>query len=170
MNKIIAGASRRFPNSCRSSIANTTTVNRTCFALQHNQSLQTVRRFADVVRPTNPVTKEERIVLRAARKERAAQVLQKAKGIEGEAAAASSSSSSSANSFLSSKYMWYASVGVPSALLIWGFSDPNSPPAKFCKMIGLTGFVESYTNEIAKPSHDKLLPDWSQVRPEQQCG
>ncbi|KAL3907241.1 MAG: hypothetical protein SGILL_008951, partial [Bacillariaceae sp.] len=123
----------------------------------------TVRRFADVVRPTNPVTKEERIVLRAARKERAAQVLQKAKGIEGEAAAASSSSSSSANSFLSSKYMWYASVGVPSALLIWGFSDPNSPPAKFCKMIGLTGFVESYTNEIAKPSHDKLLPDWSQM-------
>jgi hypothetical protein len=131
-----------------------------------------VRRFADIARPAKPVTKDERLTLRAARKERAAQVLQQAKGVEGDAAAASAtgSSSSSARSFLSSKYMWYASVGVPSALLIWGFSDPHSPPAKFCKMVGLTGFVESYTREIAKPSHDKLLPDWSQVRNQVQAG
>ena len=122
-----------------------------------------VRRFADVVRPSEPVTRADRMALRAARKERAAQVLQQAKGIEGDAAAAAGSSSSSARGFLSSKYMWYASVGVPSILLVWGFSDSNSPPAKFCRMIGLTGFVESYTQEIAKPSHDKLLPDWSQV-------
>jgi hypothetical protein len=64
---------------------------------------------------------------------------------------------------LASKWVWYAAVGVPTALLIWGLSDENSPPAKFTEMIGLTGFIHSFTDEIAKPSHEKLLPDWSQV-------
>jgi hypothetical protein len=64
---------------------------------------------------------------------------------------------------MASKWIWYAAVGVPSALLIWGLSDENSPPAKFTEMIGLTGFIHSFTDEIAKPSHEKLLPDWSQV-------
>jgi hypothetical protein len=122
-----------------------------------------IRRFSDAIPHMKPVSKEERLAFRAARKERAARVLQQAKGGEGGSVAPVSSSSSGTRSFASSKYMWYASVGVPSALLVWGFSDSNSPPAKFCRMIGLTGFIESYTNEIAKPSHDKLLPDWSQV-------
>jgi hypothetical protein len=128
------------------------------------------RLFSDsIVRPSHPVTKKERVALRAARKERAAQFLQQAKGVEGEAASSSTSSSSTvgsgaARSIMSSKYIWYASVGVPSALLLWAFSDSDSPPAKFSRMIGLTGFVRQYTDEIAKPSHDKLLPDWSQVR------
>lgn len=121
------------------------------------------RLLADVVRPIHPVTKQERIALRAARKERAAQVLQQAKGVEGEASGAAAGTSSSGRTWMSSKYMWYASVGVPSALLIWGISDKNSPPAKFSKMIGLTGLIETYGSQIAKPSHDKLLPDWSQV-------
>jgi hypothetical protein len=55
-------------------------------------------------------------------------------------------------------------VAVPATLLVWGSSDENSPPAKFSEMIGLTGFIRSFTDEIAKPSHNKLLPDWSQVR------
>jgi hypothetical protein len=55
-------------------------------------------------------------------------------------------------------------VGVPSAILIWGFSDENSPPAQFSRMVGLTDFIGRYTEEIARPSHTKLLPDWSQVR------
>jgi hypothetical protein len=126
------------------------------------QSSTLSRWFASiVVRPTKPVTKEERIALRAARKEHAAQVIQQAKGVEGEASSASTSTSG--RSFLNSKYLWYASVGVPSALLVWGVSDTNSPPAKFSKLIGLTGLIERFTREIAKPSHDKLLPDWSQV-------
>ena len=41
--------------------------------------------------------------------------------------------------------------------------DPDSPPAKFSELIGLTGLIKSFTDEIAKPSHEKLLPDWSQV-------
>ena len=165
-SRIVAAGVRR--SSRPSIIATTTLTSAGSFArLQFHPQLpsNSVRRFADVVRPAKPVTRDERLTLRAARKERAAQVLQQAKGVEGDAVGtSSSSSSSSARSFLSSKYMWYASVGVPSILLVWGFSDSNSPPAKFCRMIGLTGFVESYTQEIAKPSHDKLLPDWSQVR------
>eukprot|EP00529_Nitzschia_sp_RCC80_P021548 CAMPEP_0113498192 /NCGR_PEP_ID=MMETSP0014_2-20120614/31026_1 /TAXON_ID=2857 /ORGANISM="Nitzschia sp." /LENGTH=415 /DNA_ID=CAMNT_0000392169 /DNA_START=171 /DNA_END=1414 /DNA_ORIENTATION=+ /assembly_acc=CAM_ASM_000159 len=106
-----------------------------------------------------PLSKKERTALRAARRERATQVIAEAKG---ETASASSSSSSSPSS-INAKYIWYASVFVPSALLVWGFSDPNSPPAKLCDLLGITGLVSSYTDEIAKPSHDKLLPDWSQM-------
>jgi len=107
------------------------------------------------------VTQKERAALRAARKERAAQLLKKSKGGEGESAGASSTSSKAA--IFSNKYFWYASVCVPSALLIWGFSDSDSPPAKFCDLIGLSGFVQKYTDQIAKPSYEKLLPDWSQM-------
>ena len=163
--RVIATGAQRFVGA--STIATKATTSTSLHRLRLQPHLQTntaVRRLADIARPTQPVTKSERLALRAARKERASQVLQQAKGMEGEAAAAGSSSSSSARGVLSSKYLWYASVGVPSILLVWGFSDSNSPPAKFCRMIGLTGLVESYTQEIAKPSHDKLLPDWSQVR------
>jgi hypothetical protein len=130
---------------------------------------------ASIVRPGRPVTREERLTLRAGRKQRAAQFLQQAKNLEGgagtagaasasaTAAGTSSTGASTGRGLMSSKYVWYASVGIPSALLIWGFSDGNSPPAKFSQWIGLTGFIRSYTDEIAKPSHDKLLPDWSQV-------
>ena len=105
------------------------------------------------------ITKEERAALRAARRERAAEVLQAQAG-----ETAVSASSSTTNKMMASRWIWYAAVGLPSAIFVWGFSDENSPPAKFSKMIGLTGLIQSYTDEIAKPSHDKLLPDWSQVR------
>jgi hypothetical protein len=75
-----------------------------------------------------------------------------------------SSGGGGGTSIIMSRYVWYLSVGVPSALLLWGFSDENSPPAQFSRMIGLTDFVGQYTEEIARPSHTKLLPDWSQVR------
>ena len=129
---------------------------------QHTQQQTNncVRRFSEVVaRPKQPVSQQERAILRADRKERATQFIQKSKGEAG-----SSSSSSSSSSYTANKYFWYGSVGVPSALLIWGFSDSNSPPAKFCNLIGLSGFVQQYTDQIAKPAHEKLLPDWSQVR------
>jgi hypothetical protein len=126
------------------------------------QTNNCLRRFSEVVaRPKQPVSKQERAILRADRKERASQFIQKSKGGAGGEAGSSSSSSSS---YSANKYFWYGSVGIPSALLIWGFSDSNSPPAKFCNLIGLSGFVQQYTDQIAKPAHEKLLPDWSQVR------
>jgi hypothetical protein len=63
-----------------------------------------------------------------------------------------------------SRWAWYLGLGVPTALLVWGFQDENSPPAKLSRMVGLTGLIESYADRLAKPSFDKLLPDWSQVR------
>lgn len=120
---------------------------------------------ATVAAPKRPIRKtvtlQEREALRKARKEQAARVLQQQGG---EAAAAGSASGS--GSILSpkhSRWVWYISVGVPSAILVWGFNDENSPPAKLSEMIGLTALIRSFSEDFAKPSHDKLLPDWSQV-------
>ncbi len=121
-------------------------------ALYNVQSTGT-RRFSEVVRPTKPVTPAERLALRAARKERASKLLN-----------TESTASSGGRGFVGNKYFWYASVIIPSGILVWGFRDENSPPAKFAEMIGLTGFLSKYIDDIAKPSHEKLLPDWSQVR------
>jgi hypothetical protein len=63
-----------------------------------------------------------------------------------------------------SRWAWYLGLGVPTALLVWAFQDENSPPARLSRMIGLTGLIEGYADRLAKPSFDKLLPDWSQVR------
>jgi len=118
------------------------------------------RRFTDaasIVRPNKPVTAQERIALRAARKERAAKFLDK--GGEG----GSGGGSGTNRGFVANKYFWYASFIVPSGILVWGLRDENSPPAKFAELIGLTGFLKTYIDDIAKPSHEKLLPDWSQV-------
>lgn len=136
------------------------------------------RYFSDVAAPSplpirpirKTVTKEERTALRAARKERAAKLLEQQGTVAADGSAttaasggATSSSGSIALSSKYSRYMWYASFTVPTALLVWGFNDKNSPPAKFADMIGLTNFISSFTEDFAKPSHDKLLPDWSQV-------
>lgn len=112
------------------------------------------------------VTPQERAVLRAERKERATQVLQQQQQQGGEAVTATSASSSTGGSRTSlkfSRWMWYAGVGLPSALLIWGLNDTNSPPAKLSQITGFSRFISSFTDQIAKPSHDKLLPDWSQM-------
>lgn len=108
------------------------------------------------------ISAQERAALRATRRERAAQLLQQQQK-EGAAATSATSGAVATRRFMASRWIWYAAVGVPSALLAWGFSDENSPPAKLSETIGLTGLIRSYTDEIAKPSHDKLLPDWSQV-------
>jgi len=126
-------------------------------------------RFSTLPLVRKEITKEERAVLRAARRERAAAVLQAQTTATGGAAASSSSSTTSrltSNKMMASRWIWYAAVGVPTTILVWGFTDENSPPARFSEMIGLTGFIQSYTDEIAKPSYDKLIPDWSQVRPQ----
>ena len=122
-----------------------------------------------LARPTrrSNVSAEERASLRAARKERASRVLEQQQATkQGETTASTRSATTyttKAPNIIMSRYFWYLSVGVPSAVLIWGFSDENSPPAQFSRMIGLTDLVIRYTEDIAKPSHAKLLPDWSQV-------
>jgi len=122
------------------------------------------------------VTPQERAELRAARRERATRLLQQQQeggGQVGDAAAvvggasssgAASSTGRKASLVMSSRWVWYLGLGVPTALLVWGFQDENSPPAKFSRLIGLTGLVSGWTDQFAKPSFDKLLPDWSQVR------
>jgi len=122
------------------------------------------------------VTKEEREAIRAARKLQAAQAVQGGAGAGGQlqattnaAAVANSATTatikqSSATSLSKhSRWVWYIGVGLPSALLVWGMNDENSPPKKFADMIGLTNVIQKFSDDFAKPSHEKLLPDWSQV-------
>ena len=137
-----------------------------------------IRRFASTARPvrrTN-VSPAERAALRATRKEQASKVMEQqqlkqtsaaAPGGGASAAVAAQGAAESGGTRTNmafSRYIWYLSVGVPSILLAWGFSDENSPPAKLCRNVGLTGYIRSYTDEIAKPAHTKLLPDWAHVR------
>ena len=51
-------------------------------------------------------------------------------------------------------------VGVPTALLAWAIADENSPPAKFAKIIGVTGQWDEFADQFARPIREKLLPDW----------
>lgn len=135
-------------------------------ARRHANLARSVRNFADaattnLARPVrgSSISLQERAALRAARKERATKMLEQQK-----TETSGGTQGSSLSNLARSHYFWHVCVGVPSALLVWGFADENSLPAKFCRMIGLTDFIRSYTEEIAKPSHNKLLPDWSQVR------
>lgn len=112
-----------------------------------------------VVRPT-AITQAERAALRAARRERARIVKNAA---DGKVAAEGGAGAGTGGSRIESKYLWYAALGVPSGLLLWGLSDENSPPAQLATLIGFTALVERYTEEFARPAHKKLLPDWSQV-------
>ena len=136
----------------------------------HSSSALT-RRFvthADAATATTPrktgITLAERAALRAARKERATKFMAEQQQTTESAAASSTSGRVTRTNLAMSHYIWYLSVGIPAGLLIWGFNDENSPPAQFCRVTGLTDFVRSYTDVIAQPAHNKLLPDWSQVR------
>ena len=131
---------------------------------QHTAITRSIRRLSDATvtaaRPVRKkVTPQERAALRAARKERATAILQQQQKAQDGAASAGIGS----RHLVMSRWMWYVGVFVPSGLLAWGYNDENSPPAKFSQMIGLTKLITSLTDQVAKPSHDKLLPDWSQV-------
>ena len=124
-----------------------------------------VRRFSDAAaaKPVlrKPVSIEERAANRAARKERASKFIAQARGTpmpEGEGATATAG-----RSVLATRWVWYMGVLVPAGVLFWGYNDKDSPPAKLSDAIGLTDWLTSWTDQYAKPSHDKLLPDWSQV-------
>jgi hypothetical protein len=98
-----------------------------------------------------PITLAERAALRQARREQATRILQQ-------------SQLQTKASFLVPRWVWTMAVAVPVGLFAWGYNDDTSPPAQFSQWIGFTAFVQSFTDQVAKPSHDKLLPDWSQVR------
>ena len=125
---------------------------------------RSTRLFATLTRPTS-ITPQERAALRAARRERGQKVLQQQQQQQqgGAAAATGGTASPARPSIFMSRWIWYAGVGIPTALIAWGISDEDSPPARFSDMIGLTDFIMGFASEIQKPSHDKLLPDWSQV-------
>lgn len=137
------------------------TLSRRCLLPHQNRLLSSIGGGA--VR--RQVSKEERVALRAARRERATQMLQQeAQSSQGGSAAISSSSPSvGGKQVVSSRWIWYLGMGIPTVLLVWGLNDESSPPAKLSELIGLTGLIKSYTDQIAKPTHEKLLPDWSQV-------
>eukprot|EP00545_Synedropsis_sp_CCMP1620_P007359 CAMPEP_0119021774 /NCGR_PEP_ID=MMETSP1176-20130426/26664_1 /TAXON_ID=265551 /ORGANISM="Synedropsis recta cf, Strain CCMP1620" /LENGTH=417 /DNA_ID=CAMNT_0006976457 /DNA_START=77 /DNA_END=1327 /DNA_ORIENTATION=+ len=119
------------------------------------------RRFADMAAAPirrDVVTLEERVVLRAARRKRASEALAKEAG--GSAGGGGAHAQISAERV---KWVWYLGVIVPTGLFAWAYNDENSPPAQLFRMIGLTGLITSYTDEISKPSHEKLLPDWNQM-------
>lgn len=114
------------------------------------------RRFSAVVRKS--ISIQERAALRATRRERANQFIQEATGVKSGTTGAASSTK-----VLTSKYTWYAAIGIPSAILAWGLSDENSPPAECSRQIGLTRVIENLSESYARPAHAKLLPDWSQM-------
>ena len=132
---------------------------------QTRQSSGSRKWLSTVVRPIRrEISAEERAALRAARKAQAAERLAQLGGQPAATATSGTSSALKGPNMKVSRWMWYVAVGLPSGLLIWGASDENSPPAKFSRLIGLSSFVGSFTDSFAKPSFDKLLPDWSQVR------
>jgi len=134
------------------------------------------------------VTKEERAVIRAARKERVTQSLEataatteasssssssfsSSKGATVEGSTSSSTNTTTTTTMSSGKKKLYEDprlifglgFGIPTALLAWGLNDENSPPAKFSRLIGLSGYIESTADTFNRPYADKLLPDWTQM-------
>jgi hypothetical protein len=149
------------------------------FAVASRQPRSTVPRLVNTINTrhqSNPaftrpirnkeITIAERATLRAARKERATKFMadQQVTTTSGANVASAGASRTTRTNLATSHLLWYLSIGIPAGLLIWGFNDEDSPPAKFCRMTGITAFIRSYTDEISKPVYDKLLPDWSQVR------
>jgi len=132
-----------------------------------SQLSRSIRRFSDVAvaKPARmPVSMEERAANRAARKERASKLIAQAQGTTvQEASGATLAVPAAVRSVRATRWVWYLGVAVPASLLFWGYNDENSPPARLSDAIGLTDLISSYTNQFAEPSHDKLLPDWSQV-------
>jgi hypothetical protein len=115
-----------------------------------------------IVKRGTGISLQQRAALRAARKVRATQFLESLGGVKG--TNKHSSNHSGVLPILGSRIVWYLGFGIPTAIITWGYIDSNSPPAKFSHWIGFTDFIKSFTDEIAKPAHEKLLPDWSEVR------
>ena len=116
------------------------------------------------------ITAHERAQLRANRRQQASQSMEGQSSNEATAATANAGTSSSipnqatkVQKPLDSRLVFGVGVGLPTALLAWGIADETSPPAKLSKLIGLTDMVERYAEGFARPSREKLLPDWEFV-------
>jgi len=111
------------------------------------------------------VSAGQREQLRLARKSRAMDLLQS--GAKPSLGAASKeggqSSSNIMKSKLSGKWFWYLGFGIPTGLVLWTVLDENSPMNKLASLLGIKPIVDEFANYYAKPSREKLLPDWSQM-------
>jgi len=61
---------------------------------------------------------------------------------------------------MDSRIVFGLGLGIPTILLSWGIADEDSPPAQVAKMVGLTGLIENFSDQFAKPHKEKLLPNW----------
>jgi hypothetical protein len=141
-------------------------LSRTCCAPSlRSTTTATRRKFADVVAAPvrREVTPDERAALRASRKARTSPSSNQSPKSGGGQPDAAHSSMTAQISASRAKYVWYLGLIVPTGLFAWGYNDENSPPAKFSEIVGLTGVIRGFADEIAKPAHEKLLPDWNQV-------
>jgi hypothetical protein len=139
---------------------------------RHSRTFSTTTKAQ--VPPRTKVSPSERAALRLARKQQAAQSMQAqseaavgtgvtaASGSTGTATTTTTNAAAVANvqKPLDSRLIFGLGVGIPAALLSWGIADEDSPPAKFSKMIGFTKVVEGFADQFARPSREKLLPDW----------
>ncbi|KAL3805671.1 hypothetical protein HJC23_005915 [Cyclotella cryptica] len=122
------------------------------------------RNMSTVNATRQAVSKEERALRRAARKERANAYLSSigsgGAAVEGSAAAGSTAATSGSGlPFDATRLGWYAAVVIPTAFIAWGVYDEDSPPAKLSRYVGLADRFE----EFSKPARTKLLPDWNQI-------
>jgi hypothetical protein len=130
--------------------------------MQRNQSSTTTKAQ---VPPRKVVSKEERVALRAARRERAVQQASQTEASAAEATAGTSSSSatSSGKKPMDPRLVFGLGLGIPTVLLAWGIADEESPPAKFAQLVGFTSSFNSFADQFAKPYTNKLLPDWESM-------
>lgn len=110
------------------------------------------------------VSPEQRATLRQVRKERSIAQSQQAQSQQSQSSSSSASSSSSPKSGSSSKpfnpnVVYGLGLAIPTLILAWGVYDHESPPAKFASFLGFDEVFDSF----AKPTYDKLLPNWNDV-------
>jgi len=156
---------------------------------RHHQQQQPQPCFFSTTKSQVPIRRKvaasERAALRLARKQQAAQIMQAQSDATTASTMATSSSATataaaaestvsgagttatgdaaftkSVQKPLDSRLIFGLGVGIPVGLLAWGIADEDSPPAKFSKMIGFTNVVEGFADQFARPSREKLLPDW----------
>jgi len=115
------------------------------------------------------VIPEERAALRKARKQHAAQFMQTQQGsntiVDGIKTGSTVASSTKVMGNISQdpRVVFGLGLGIPTFLLAWGIYDDQSPPARLAYIVGLTDQIESFADEFARPSKQKLIQDWNQL-------
>ncbi len=153
-------------------VATVTSYNSTYYCRQSSISSSFKRNLSSSSSKEKPtvihkkVSPEQRAALRQARKERSIAQSQQAQSQSSSSSSSSSaaSSSSSLKTTSSSKpfnptVVYGLGLAIPTLILAWGVYDHESPPAKFASFLGFDEVFDSF----AKPTYDKLLPNWNDV-------